>query len=103
MGVFSYNGDVVMSMERDWHAIENAYVFGEVARVREDGSEERTFPSIRAIAQRFGISRSVVGQKALRSDWVTRRYEFRAAVRKATWDKQMADQVATAAGPAREQ
>ena len=35
----------------------------EVVRVREDGSEERTFPTIRALAQRFGISQSAVGKK----------------------------------------
>ena len=90
-------------MERDWHAIERAYIFGEVLRVRDDGSEERTFPSIRAIAQRFGISRSMVGEKALRNDWVSRRFYFRAALCKATWQKQMADEVARAAPPPRAQ
>jgi hypothetical protein len=59
-----YNANVVVIMERDWHAIEKVYVFGEVVRVREDGSEERAFPTIRAIAQRFGISRSVVRGKS---------------------------------------
>lgn len=98
-----YNANVVVSMERDWHAIERAYVFGEVVRVRDDGSEERTFPSIRAIAQRFGISRSMVGEKALRNDWVSRRFYFRAALRDATWKKQMADEVARAAAPPRAQ
>jgi len=98
-----YNASVVVIMERDWHAIEKAYVFGEVVRVRSDGSEERTFPTIRAIAQRFGISRSVVGAKALRDDWVSRRFYFRAALRDATWKKQMADEVARAAAPPRAQ
>lgn len=84
-------------MERDWHAIEKVYVFGDVVRVRDDGSEERTFPSIRAIAQRFGICRSIVGEKAFRNDWVSRRFYFRAALRDATWKKQMADEVARAA------
>ena len=55
--------NVAVIMGRDWHAIEKLYVFGEVVRVREDGSEERTFPSIRAVAQRFGVSRSVVGER----------------------------------------
>ena len=86
-------------MERDWHAIEKLYVFGEVVRVREDGSEERTFPTIRALAQRFGISRSAVGDKALRDDWVRSRYNFRAALRTATWQTLMADEVARAAVP----
>lgn len=89
-------------MERDWHAIEKVYVFGDVVRVREDGFEERKFPTIRAIAQRFGISRSVVGEKALRDDWVSRRFQFRAALRSATWQKQMADEVARAAAPPRD-
>ena len=88
-------------MERDWHGIEKLYVFGEVVRVREDGSEERTFPTIRAVAQRFGISRSVVGERALRDDWVSRRFQFRAALRSATWQKQMANEVASAAAPPR--
>lgn len=92
---------MVMIMDRDWHAIEKVYVFGEVVRVRGDGSEERTFPSIRAIAQRFGISRSIVGEKALRNDWVSRRFYFRAALGKATWQKQMADEVARAVAPPR--
>jgi hypothetical protein len=96
-----YNANVVVSMERDWHAIERAYVFGEVVRVCDDGSQERIFPSIRAIAQRFGISRSIVGAKALRNDWVSRRFYFRAALRDATWKKQMADEVARAASPPR--
>ncbi|HYQ02749.1 MAG TPA: hypothetical protein VER96_28955 [Polyangiaceae bacterium] len=81
-------------MKRDWHAIEKLYVFGEVVRVREDGSEERSFPTIRALAQRFGISRSAVGEKALRHDWVTGRYNFRAALRDATWKKVMAAELA---------
>jgi len=98
-----YNVNVVVIMERDWHTIGNIYIFGEVVRVREDGSEERTFPSIRAIAQRLGISRSVVGQKALRHDWVSRRFQFRAALSNATWQKQMADEVARAAALSRVQ
>ena len=60
-----YNANVVVIVERERHAIERVYVFGEVVRVREDGSEQRTFPTIRAIAQRFGISLSVVWETQL--------------------------------------
>lgn len=88
---------MVVIMERDWHAIEKLYVFGELVRVRSDGFEERTFPTIRAIAERFGISRSVVGDRALRGDWVSRRYNFRAALRSAAGQKEMAAEVAKAA------
>jgi hypothetical protein len=88
-------------MKRDWHAIEKLYVFGEVVRVREDGTEDRAFPTIRAIARRFGISRSTVGERALRNEWVGRRVRFRAALRDAAWQKLMAYEVARAAGPAR--
>jgi len=97
--VLGYNASVVVSTGRDWHAIEKLYVFGEGVRVREDGSEERTFPTIRAIAQRFGISRSVVGEKAFRDDWVGRRFEFLAALRRANCQKQMDHEVARAGSP----
>lgn len=93
--------NVAVIMGRDWHAIEKLYVFGEVVRVREDGSEERTFPSIRAVAQRFGVSRSAIGEKALRDDWVGRRMKFQAASRDATWQKLMAHEVARASAPPR--
>jgi hypothetical protein len=85
--------------ERDWHAIEKLYVFGEVVRVREDGSEDRSFPSIRSLAQRFGVSRSVVGEKAFRGDWTGRRYQFRTALHDANWKKLIAHEVARAAAP----
>src|SRR5437762_13683540 len=96
-----FQDTMVVIMERDWHTIEKAYVFGDVVRVRDDGSEERRFPTIRTIAQRFGISRSLVGEKALRNDWVSRRSYFRAALRDATWKQQMADEVTRAAAPPR--
>jgi len=89
--------NVGVIMERDWHAIEKLYVFGEVVRVREDGSEERVFLTIRAIAQRFGVSRSTVGEKAFNDDWVGRRLRFRAALRDATWQTLMAEELARAA------
>jgi len=91
--------NVGVIMERDWHAIEKLYVFGEVVRVREDGSEERAFPTIRAIAQRVGVSRSAVGEKAFNDDWVGRRLRFRAALHDATWQTLMAHEVARAAAP----
>jgi len=90
-------------MERDWHAIGKLYVFGEVVRVRADGSEERSFPSIRAIAQRFGISRSVVGERALREGWGSRRWRFQGALHEATWQKLMAHEVARGTAPPRVQ
>ena len=89
--------NVGVIMERDWHAIEKLYVFGEVARVREDGSEQRVFLTIRAIAQRFGVSRSAVGEKAFNDDWVGRRLRFRAALHDATWQTLMAHEIAKAA------
>ncbi len=94
---------MVVITGRDWHAIEKLYVFGEVVRVREDGSEERTFPSIRAIAQRFGISRSVVGEKAMRDNWAGRRFEFLAALRRANCQQQMAHELARAGAATRVQ
>jgi len=74
-------------MERDWHAIARLYVFGEVVRVRSDGSEDRSFPSIRAIADRFGLARSVVGNRALREGWVRRRERFRTELSDSAWEK----------------
>ncbi len=74
-------------MERDWHAIERLYVFGVVVGARGDGSETRLFPTIRQIAQHLGISRSVVGSRARRHEWVARRDQFQREFRAATWQK----------------
>jgi hypothetical protein len=87
--------------KRDWHAIAKLYVFGELVRVRDDGFEDRAFPSIRDIARRFRISRSAVGDRALREDWVTRRVRFQTELGSAAWEKLIAREVARAAAPSR--
>ena len=81
------SGHMPKSVERDWHAIAKAYVFGIVVRLRDDGSEIRAFPSIRQLVQAFRIPRSVIGHKASREDWVARRRRFRAEFEASTWEK----------------
>ena len=75
---------VVAIAKRDWHAIAKLYVFGELGGVRDDGFQDRTFPSIRDIARRFRISRSAVGDRALREDWGGRRFTFQTQLRSNT-------------------
>jgi hypothetical protein len=72
---------------RDWHAIQKLYVFGEIVRVHEDGSEVRRFPSIRELSARLRIARSVIGNRARRDDWVVARARFQGEHRAATWQK----------------
>jgi hypothetical protein len=74
-------------MEPDWHAIERLYVFGVVVCTRGDGSEVRSFPTIRQLADKLGIARSVVGRRASRHEWAARRGRFQVEFRAATWQK----------------
>lgn len=60
-----------------WDAIEKEYITGEVVRQLDDGSFERKFPSIRDLADKFGVHRSLIGYHSRRHNWPTRRQEFR--------------------------
>jgi hypothetical protein len=64
-----------------WDEIEKAYVTGEVVRQLPDGSFERRYPSIRDLAARFGVSRSLVGYHSRRHNWPEQRVRFRDRVR----------------------
>lgn len=59
-----------------WDEIEKAYVCGEVVRQLEDGSFERRYPSIRELAQKFGVHRSLVGYHSRRYNWPKQRKEY---------------------------
>lgn len=69
----------------DWHDVEKLYVFGRVAGKRSDGTEIRTFPSIRALSERTGISRSVIANRSRRNNWVGERKRFQDLIRAKTW------------------
>lgn len=64
-----------------WDAIERGYVCGEVVRQLPDGSFERSYPSIRDLAAKFGVSRSLVGYHSRRHNWPEQRLAFRDKVR----------------------
>jgi transposase-like protein len=64
-----------------WADIEKAYVCGEIVRQLDDGSFERNYPSIRELAKKFGVHRSLVGYHSRRHNWPSRRQDFRTQLR----------------------
>jgi len=74
-----------MENGRDWHSIEKLYVLGEVTGTRADGTRTRRYPSIRDLAARFGIARSVVGNRARRGNWRAARDRFQSALHEGMW------------------
>lgn len=64
-----------------WEDIEKAYVCGEVVRQLEDGTFERSYPSIRELAQKFGVHRSLVGYHSRRHNWPKQRREYQDQVK----------------------
>lgn len=64
-----------------WAEIEKAYISGEIMRQLEDGSFERHYPSIRELATKFGVQRSLVGYHSRRHNWPARRAEFQKDLR----------------------
>jgi hypothetical protein len=74
-----------MDNGRDWHAIEKLYVMGEVTGTRDDGTQIRRYPSLRDLAVRFGIGRSVLGNRARRGTWKAARARFQEAHRETMW------------------
>jgi hypothetical protein len=56
-----------------WAELEEAYVRSEAVRERPDGSFERTYPSIRDLADRYGVHRTLVGRRSKRYDWLGKR------------------------------
>ena len=67
-----------------WDEIERLYIQGEQLRQRDDGSFERTFPSTRELAEKYGVSKSLIGYRAERFEWSRRRAEFQGQVQKET-------------------
>ena len=67
-----------------WDEIERLYIQGEQIRQRDDGSFERTFPSTRELAEKYGVSKSLIGYRAERFEWSRRRAEFQGQVQKET-------------------
>ena len=67
-----------------WDDIERLYIQGEQLRQRDDGSFERTFPSTRELAEKYGVSKSLIGYRAERFEWSRRRAEFQGQVQKET-------------------
>lgn len=64
-----------------WDEIEKAYVCGEIVRQLEDGSFERSYPSIRDLAKKYGVHRSLIGYHSRRHNWPARRQNFRTQLR----------------------
>lgn len=64
-----------------WDEIEKAYVCGEIVRQLDDGSFERSYPSIRDLAKKYGVHRSLIGYHSRRHNWPARRQDFRTQLR----------------------
>jgi hypothetical protein len=64
-----------------WDEIEKEYICGEIMRQLEDGSFERHYPSIRDLAEKFSVQRTLVGYHSRRHNWPARREEFRNELR----------------------
>lgn len=64
-----------------WGDIEKAYITGEIVRQLDDGSFERTYPSIRDLAEKFGVQRSLIGYHSRRHNWPARRIDFQNELR----------------------
>lgn len=82
-----------MQNGRDWHSIEKLYVFGEITGTRPDGTCTRWYPSIRELAARFGVARSVVGNRARRGNWLALRDRFQATEREFVWRDLIAEEL----------
>lgn len=65
-----------------WLAIEDLYIHGEVIPTPA-GTSERVWPSAEDIAARFEVDRVTVQTHARAEEWVQRRENFRAEIRKA--------------------
>ena len=53
-----------------WEEIRNKYVYG----IEKDGKLE--FPTIRDLADEYNVSRSVLGDRAVKEDWVEKRKQY---------------------------
>jgi hypothetical protein len=82
-----------MDHRADWHAIEKLYVLGEVVGAYDDGTPIRRYPSIRDLARRFQLARSVVGNHSRRGGWGAERARFQNAHRDAMWKRLMAEEL----------
>src|SRR5713101_4355461 len=59
-----------------WDALEKDYINGVVVQQLDDGSFERKFPSIRDLADKYDVHRSLIGYHSRRHAWPARRAEF---------------------------
>lgn len=59
--------------EVSWDLLEDAYVWGEDVRQKADGSFERSYPRLKDLADRAGVSTSRVHQIAKKKGWISRR------------------------------
>ena len=59
-----------MSRKIPWEEIRNKYVYG----IEIDGRLE--FPTIRDLADEYNVSRSVLGDGAVKEDWVEKRKQY---------------------------
>ena len=57
----------------DWDAVENAYVWGETIRQREDGSYVRAYPTFKQLGEKFKVAPSLVHYYAKKQKWLDRR------------------------------
>jgi hypothetical protein len=82
-----------MDNGRDWHAIEKLHVLGEVTGTRDDGTQIRRYPSLRDLALRFCIARSVLGNRARRGAWQAARARFQEDHRQSMWRQLIASEL----------
>ncbi|MBI3073011.1 MAG: hypothetical protein HYY84_12930 [Deltaproteobacteria bacterium] len=59
-----------------WREIEVEYVYGADLADGENGTEPRTFLSIRALSEKHSVSRSLLGYFAKKQNWLKRREKF---------------------------
>lgn len=63
-----------------WREIEAEYVYGVALAEGENGTAARTFLSMRALSEKYGVSRSLLGYFAKKENWLKRRGKFLAGI-----------------------
>jgi hypothetical protein len=70
----------------DLYELEKAYVCGQVAGRRPDGSLRIVFPTIRQLVDQFDVSKCLVAGLSKRNGWVKERRRYQQKLRSASWN-----------------
>lgn len=79
-------GGFLPQHEVDWREIEKAYIYGDVLDDTGDPlhPDARHYPSMRELAERFGVHASAIGTHSGRFGWVKRRKAFMVSLQEET-------------------